>query len=163
MLSMTLAKPTSEANYMPAGACCARNTTMAAIQAAIPIGRACSGSWTTYRQKRLMSSLSIRLNRDTPRRVRPMRSETRATLVAGLSCRETGFCRQRQTVCKRSPKSDLTFAETDRSHTTAPIRGVSTKGRKISVREGLCGGGSGIRTTNLARRTRLKSRAHSAC
>ena len=28
-------------------------------------------------------------------------------------------------VCKRSSKSDLTFAETDRSHTTAPIRGVS--------------------------------------
>jgi hypothetical protein len=39
-------------------------------------------------------------------------------------------------VCKRPSKSDLTFAETDRSHTTAPIRGVSTKGRKISVRDG---------------------------
>ena len=49
-------------------------------------------------------------------------------------------------VCKRSPKSDLTFAETDRSHTTAPIRGVSTKGRKISVREGLCGGAGSTRT-----------------
>jgi hypothetical protein len=51
-------------------------------------------------------------------------------------------------VCKRPPKSDLTFAETDRSHTTAPNRGVSTKGRKISVREGLCGGAGRTRTSN---------------
>jgi hypothetical protein len=53
-------------------------------------------------------------------------------------------------VCKRPSKSDLTFAETDRSHTTAPIRGVSTKGRKISVREGLCGGAGRTRTSNQA-------------
>src|SRR5260370_36194971 len=55
-------------------------------------------------------------------------------------------------VRKRSPKSDLTFAETDRSHTTVPIRGVSTKGRKISVREGLCGGAERTRTACQPRR-----------
>jgi hypothetical protein len=77
------------------------------------------------------------------------------------------------TVRERDPPRDLTarFADTAMPLLRVPQNAGMCAGIRIGPMikiNGISdayyrGGGSGIRTTNLARRTRLKSRAHSGC
>ena len=72
------------------------------------------------------------------------------------------------TVRERDPPRDLTarFADTAMPLLRVPQNAGICAGIRIGPmikNTYYRGGGSGIRTTNLARRTRLKSRAHSRC